>query len=117
MKTLFSLMLACASFQGLQAQQVDSAALKIAEANLKVIGDYLDKKDSSLQKISNAVSFFTDLTGIASEAEGTYYGQYHPTRNDWKAWKSWIRRNREYIQWDKEVQSVVLFKKVRTEIL
>ena len=43
------------------AQPADSTVGKLIDAHLQVISNYLDKKESSLQKISGAVSFFTEL--------------------------------------------------------
>ena len=99
------------------ANPPDSTVAKLIDANLQVLTNYLDKKDNSLQKVSEAVSFFTELTGIASEADGTYYGQFHPSARDLDAWKRWFLLNKDYLFWDKEIQSVILYKKIKPSIL
>src|SRR3954463_608430 len=99
------------------AQQADSTVTKVVQSNLKVISNYLDKKDSSLQKISEAIAFFTELTGVASESAGKYYGQFHPTRNDLNAWSAWYELNKDWLIWDKEIRSIILYKKIKPSIL
>ena len=117
MKTLFSFLLIFFGFTHLEAQKIDSSVVKIFESNFKVITRYLDKTDTSLKKISDAIYFFTDLTGIASESSGTYYGQFRPTKNDLKAWTSWYHLNNDYLMWDKEIKVIILYKKVKPVIL
>lgn len=102
---------------GALAQQQDSTVSKVVRSNLTVISNYLDKKDSSLQKISEAIRFFTELTGVASESAGKYYGQFHPTRNDLNAWTSWYELNKDWLVWDREIKSVILYKKIKPSIL
>lgn len=116
MKTIFSLAISILSLN-LAAQPADSTVAKLVGANLQVISNYLDKKEHSLQKISETVSFFTELTGITSEADGTYYGQYHPTARDLDAWRRWFLLNKDYLFWDKEIKSIILYKKVKPPIL
>lgn len=115
MKTVFLLLIAMASIK-VSAQSIDSIAVKMVEANAQVISNYLNKKESSLQKIADAVAFFTELTGISSEADGTYYGQYHPTVKDLEAWNKWLLLNRQYLFWDKEIKYIILYKKVRSSL-
>lgn len=113
---LFILVLLLGSTQ-INAQKADSLAAKVVEANLNVITNYLDQKEKSLQKISDATTYFTELTGIPSESDGKYYGQFKPTANDLKAWTTWYQRNKEYLFWDKELQSVILYKAIKANIL
>ena len=116
MKTLFCFLFIL-SLGPLKAQKIDSSVIKIVESNFKAISQYLDKTDTSLKKISDAIYFFTDLTGIASESSANYYGQFHPTKNDLKAWTSWYHLNNEYLMWDKEIKVIILYKKVKPSIL
>jgi hypothetical protein len=116
MKTLFCLLFIFFGFKQAGAQQVDSAVLKVVDANFKVISEYLNKKETSLQKISDAIIFFTDLTGIQSESDGKYYGQFHPTKNDLNAWTAWYTFNKAYLFWDKDIKSILLYKKVKPAI-
>jgi hypothetical protein len=116
MKTTFVLAFCILSLKIL-AQPPDSTVTKLVDANLQVVKNYLDKKEKSLQKISEAVSFFTDLTGIASEADGSYYGQFHPSASDLDAWKKWFLLNKDYLFWDKEIQSIILYKKIKPSIM
>jgi len=113
MKKLFCLFVLCACLQKIHAQAKDTAAARIIEAHLNVISNYLDKKETSLQKISDAVYFLTQVSGVASEAEGSYYGQYHPTAADLKAWTSWYKHSEEYLFWDKDQGAVVLYRKAK----
>jgi hypothetical protein len=117
MKTVCCLLFCFFSFNALQAQQSDTAVSRVFGSNLKVISDYLGKKETSLAKISDAIVFFTDLTGIASESDGKYYGQFHPTQRDLNAWTAWYFLNKDYIMWDKEIKTVVLYKKVKPVIM
>ena len=117
MKTMFCVLFIFLGFNDVRAQKIDSVVIKVVEANLNVINEYLNKKETSLQKISDAIIFFTELTGIASESDGNYYGQFHPTKNDLKAWASWYHLNKENLFWDKELKSVILYKKVKPAIL
>jgi hypothetical protein len=111
---LFSSLVSVA--QASTAQKEDTAVTRVVEANLRVINQYLIKKESSLQKISDAIIFFTELTGIPSESDGAYYGQYHPTENDAKAWGTWCRFNQPYLFWDKELKSIILYKTTKPVI-
>jgi hypothetical protein len=99
-----------------QAQRSDTTALQVVNANLRAVSNFLDKKDTSLQKISDAIQFLNELTGIPSENYGKYYGQFRPTPADLKAWKAWVDLNGLNLFWDKEVKSVLLYKKVKTNI-
>ena len=112
MKTLFILIMCALSLQS-EAQAIDSTVERIVDVNLNVISNYLDKKENSLQKISDAVNFFTDLTGIVSENKEVYYGQFHPTVKDLEAWRKWYQYNKDYLFWDREIKSVLLYKKVK----
>lgn len=116
MKTFFVLTICMISLH-LGAQPSDTTVAKLVESHLQVISNYLDKKENALQMISETVNFFTELTGIASEADGTYYGQYHPTAKDLEAWRRWFLLNKDYLFWDKELKSIILYKKVRPAIL
>jgi hypothetical protein len=116
MKNLLFILLLLLGNTQLNAQKTDSIAAKVVEANLTVITDYLEKKAPSLQKISDATAYLTELTGIPSESDGKYYGQFKPTANDLKAWTTWYQRNKEYLFWDKELQSVILYKAVKATI-
>jgi len=116
MKTFFSLVICAMSLQTV-AQATDSTVERVVNVNLSVISNYLDKKENSLQKISDAVNFFTDLTGIVSENNEVYYGQFHPTVKDLEAWRKWCQHNKDYLLWDREIKSVVLYKKVKPLIL
>jgi hypothetical protein len=113
MKTLFALLFIFSCLGRVYAQKTDTAAVRIVQAHLKIVADYLDQKEKSLQKISDAIILLTDLTGIRSESDGNYYAQFHPTRNDLKAWTSWLDFNKDYLFWDKEIGSLVLYKKVK----
>ena len=117
MKTIFCLLFIFAGFKQISAQKADTAAFKIVEANIKVVNEYLNKRETSLQKISDAIIFFTDLTGIPSESDGKYYSQFHPTKTDLKAWSTWYHLNKEYIFWDKEIKVIVLYRKIKPSIL
>ena len=112
MKTVLLALICMASFNT-NAQSSDSVVTSLIEAKIQVISDYLDKKEHSLQKISEAVAFLTELTGIASEADGKYYGQYHPTVKDKEAWANWVLLNKQYLFWDKEIKSIILYKKIK----
>jgi hypothetical protein len=116
MKTFF-VFTVCMTSLHLKAQPGDSTVAKLVASNFQVISNFLNKKENSLQKISETVSFFTELTGIASEADGTYYGQYHPTAKDLDAWIKWFVLNKDYLFWDKELKSIILYKKVKPTIL
>jgi len=113
MKKIILLLLLLPLLQQGNAQAKDSTAARIIEAQLKVISNYLDKKETSLQKISEAVDFLTQVSGVASELEGSYYAQYHPTAADLKAWTSWYKHSEEYLFWDKEQRAVVLYRKAK----
>ena len=76
----------------LKAQQADSIALRAIQNNLSTVSNFLDKKDTSLKKISESILFLNELTGIYNEFYGKYYGQFKPTSNDLKAWTSWHLR-------------------------
>lgn len=115
MKT-FLILLMCTMSRQSGAQSTDSTIERIVNVNLRIISDYLDKKENSLQKISDAVNFFTDLTGMVSENKEAYYGQFHPTVKDLEAWRKWYQYNKDYLLWDKEIKSVVLYKKVKPVI-
>ena len=106
----------CALSLQSEAQAIDSTVERIVDVNLNVISNYLDKKENSLQKISDAVNFFTDLTGIVSENKEVYYGQFHPTVKDLEAWRKWYQYNKDYLFWDREIKSVLLYKKVKPRI-
>lgn len=116
MKNILFLILCMAFMHTGKTQQVDSVVARVTEANLKVVSDYIDGKEKTLQKISAAVTFFTDLTGIQSEAHGTYYGQFRPTANDLVAWSRWYDVNKEFLVWDRELRSVILYKKIKPEL-
>ena len=96
-----------------QAQQPDSMALIAIRNNLDIVSNFIDKKDTSLKKISESINFLNELTGIYNEFYGKYYGQFKPTPNDLKAWTSWTEMNKAYVRWDKELKAVMLFKRVR----
>jgi hypothetical protein len=115
MKTIF-ILITCILSLHIKAQPTDSTVEKLIGVNLQVIGNYLDKKENSLKKISDAVSFFTELTGIPSDANGTYYGQYHPTARDLEAWTKWFSMNKDFLFWDNEIKSIILYKKVKPSI-
>jgi hypothetical protein len=115
MKKFILLLFLLPFLQRSHAQAKDTAAARIIEARLKVISDYLDKKETNLQKISDAVYFLTQVSGVASELEGSYYGQYHPTAADLKAWTGWYKHSGEYLFWDKEAGAVVLYRKAKVE--
>jgi hypothetical protein len=117
MKILCFSLLLLLSCSFASAQQQDSTVARVVQSNLKVISSYLDRKDSSLQKISEAIAFFTELTGVASESAGKYYGQFHPTPNDLKAWSAWYELNKDWLIWDREIKSIVLYKKIKPSIL
>lgn len=112
MKTIISALLlffACHS----KAQQADSSALSAIQNNLITVTNFLDKKDTSLKKISESILFLNELTGIYNEFYGKYYGQFKPTANDLKAWTQWLEMNKAYVRWDKELKAVMLFKRVK----
>ena len=97
----------------LNAQQADSIALRAIQNNLSTVSNFLDKKDTSLKKISESINFLNELTGIYNEFYGKYYGQFKPTSNDLKAWSGWLEMNKAYVRWDKELKAVMLFKRVK----
>ena len=114
MKTLITILfLVTASYS--QAQQQDSLALVAIRNNLNIVSDFIEKKDTSLKKISEAIGFLNELTGIYNEFHGKYYGQFKPTAGDLKAWTTWVEMNKGYLRWDKEMNAVMLFKRVMVE--
>jgi hypothetical protein len=60
MKTIF-ILLTCILSLHIKAQPTDSTVEKLIGVNLQVIGNYLDKKENSLKKISDAVSLLVFL--------------------------------------------------------
>jgi hypothetical protein len=110
MKTLLTLILVLFLFNTSKAQ--DSTALTAIQSNLAVVNNFLEKRDTSLKKISEAISFLNELTGIYNEFHGKYYGQFKPTKKDVELWAAWMEMNKAYVQWDKELKSVLLFKRV-----
>jgi hypothetical protein len=71
------------------SQSYDSAAVKIVESSLKTIGDYLkDNNSDSAGLRSRAISFLTNLTGISSQSDANYFGQFSPTQQDYTNWKT-----------------------------
>jgi hypothetical protein len=113
MKTLISFLFLSLFSYKLYAQQPDSLALKAIQLNLNTVSHFIDKKDTSLKKIREAIGFLNELTGIYNEFYGKYYGQFKPTDNDLKAWTRWMEMNKAYLRWDKELKAVMLFKRVR----
>ena len=112
MKTIIAILFLLFTFSS-QAQHADSMALNAIRTNLEIVSDFIDKKDTSLKKISESINFLNELTGIYNEFYGKYYGQFKPTSNDLKAWTSWMEMNKEYVRWDKELRAVMLFKRVK----
>ena len=111
MKT-FILILALMPFKSTSAQQGDSLAIQALYQNLNTVSNFLDKKDTSLKKISEAIDFLNEITGIYNEFHGKYYGQFKPTSQDLKSWLHWVEMNKASLRWDKELKAVMLFKRV-----
>lgn len=87
-------------------------ACSIVERHLKVIKNYLDKRDidSSGQRM-NSISFLEELTNIQSESDGTFIGKLSPTKNDYNNWNSWYRENKSFLLFDDKNKRVYLKKK------
>lgn len=112
--TIFLILFLLAS--AARSQSGDSTAQKVIRANLDVVSNFINKKDTSLKKISEAIHFLNELTGISNEFFGKYYGQFKPTLKDHSAWTAWMETNKAYVLWDKETRSVMLFKRVMPQI-
>jgi hypothetical protein len=112
MKTLLSLCFSFIFFLTTRAQ--DSVALKAIQNNLDAVNHFIEKQDTSLKKVSEAINFLNELTGIYNEFHGKYYGQFKPTKRDVELWTAWIEMNKAYVQWDKALKAVLLFKRVNS---
>ena len=116
MKTITAILVLIIFSCPANAQKADSIAQKVIRLNLEVVSNFIDKKDTSLQKISEAISFMNEITGINNEFHGKYYGQFKPTASDLKTWTAWIETNKDYLVWDKESRSIMLYKRVKAYI-
>ena len=116
MKTITFVLLSVLYLSTARSQPKDTTAVAVIRANLDVVAGFLNKKDTSLKRISEAIYFLNDLTGISNEFYGKYYGQFKPTIKDHSAWTAWLEANKAYVQWDKETRSVMLFKRVVPQI-
>src|SRR5688572_22849686 len=102
---LFALTFSCSIFsQG----TIDSPAVVIFEKCLLVIKKHVDGKESNSDKISKTINFLTDLTGIGSESDGNFAGQFNPTNDDYIRWSQWLALNREFIHLDKKSGNLVI---------
>lgn len=117
MKTPIILLFLMLGMSSAYGQTGDSTAIRVVKARLQLVNDFLTKKETSLQKISEATTFLTDLTGISSESAGTYYGQFKPTQHDLQVWTSWLELNKDYIIWDEQIRTIILYKKVKPDSL
>lgn len=95
------------------SQTIDSAALKIVDANLRVINDYLkDPNSDPTHKRARAITFLTYLTGIPSQSDGSFSGQLSPTPQDYKNWVSWTHFYKSNLIWDKSNNKIIVHKEV-----
>ncbi len=96
------------------SQVVDSVGYKIVAEQLTIIKNYLaDPNSDTTLKRSVVINFLTDLTGIASESDGNFYGQLSPTKKDYLLWMTWLSSNKEYLYYDKNSGNVVIHRGVK----
>jgi hypothetical protein len=95
------------------AQTKDSIAYSLIEKSLKVVKDYLRETNSSdVTSRALVVDFLTRLTGIPSQSDGDYIGQYSPTSQDYESWLKWYRLNKEFIYWNANTKRVIVKKEI-----
>lgn len=95
------------------SQKIDSMALKIVEAHLKVISNYIEtKKNGELFTGGGSVSFLTKLSGISSEAGGSFAGPNAPTENDYRRWFIWFNYFKESLRWDSNRKLIIIYKEM-----
>lgn len=98
------------------SQTIDSAAVKIVEANLKIVNDYLkDFNSDPTHKRAGAISFLTRLTGVPSKSDGSFIGQLSPTQEDYIQWKKWLSFYKQHIKWDREKNVIIVNKEITPE--
>jgi hypothetical protein len=96
------------------SQTDDTTAIKIVESSLKTIGDYLkDNKSDSAGLRSRAIWFLTTLTGIPSQSDGNFFGQFSPTLQDYNNWKNWLMFYKNYLKWDKTRNVIIVSNEVK----
>ena len=89
-KVLDTLSISCNNQDAIQIFEHRIKKLKLV---LECIGE------ESLTEISNIILNFTLLTGIESESDGNYIGQYNPTTRDIERWEKWFCIHRKNICW------------------
>jgi hypothetical protein len=96
------------------SQTIDSMALKIVQAHLNLISDYLKKNKDKANTFDpsfngqGSVRFLTKLTGIPSESSGNFGGQFPPTENDYKRWVLWLSYYKESMKWDNKNKIIII---------
>ncbi len=90
--------------------QSNKRAQEIMEAQLSKVEYYLNQNPDSMRFVCdpNVVSFLVNTTKIESESDGTTFGQFLPTENDFRRWTTWYKENRNRIFWDEKEQKVIL---------
>jgi hypothetical protein len=100
------------------SQAVDSMALKIIQAHLNLISDYLKKNKEKANTFDmsfvgeGSVRFLTKLTGIPSESSGNFGGQFSPTENDYKRWVLWLSYYKESMIWDNKNKVIIIHREM-----
>lgn len=95
------------------SQNIDSTALKIVKSHLKLISDFL-KNGETDSRFYNAgsITFLTRLTGIASESDGNFFGQSHPTQSDYQKWSDWLELYQRFLSYDRKKGVIIVHREV-----
>jgi hypothetical protein len=112
MKALSLVVSALLIFNIANSQSIDTAAYARVDNALKILKTKINSKSIDIKVNSNLITFFSHLTGIPSDSDGNYMGQYHPSERDYILWKNWLVSNRYNIKYNKDSNMIYLKVKV-----
>lgn len=94
--------------------QTDTTVDKIIKERFRILSNCVsDSQSMPVSPCAKGLNFFVELTGITSEANGSYSGQISPTENDLRKWKIWYILNQQYLGWDEKSKSIILKKSIK----
>jgi len=74
-------------------------AVYVFEYRLEQLKKAIINRKKTPMYVTSIIENFVYVTGIASEAPGTPYGQFRPTANDVKRWQKWLDENKHKLCW------------------
>ncbi len=88
---------------------LDKKACDIYNNNLALVKDGIEgKKGVDFRRVSDALDFFENLTGVKSTANVNYVGRFKPGKDDYRNWAAWYEKNKNRLYLDEKDGKVKL---------